>query len=71
MTGYMSNREWSTWKRRLTIAKKTSPEAVLSICDRFMAREDDVALPDGWALFQRAEEDAQFELRRADNRFAF
>lgn len=64
MTAYMSNTEWSGWKRKLTIAQKKGPEAVVEVCRAFFARESEVCLPDDWARFQRAAEDAQFELRR-------
>ncbi len=63
--GYMSNREWSTWKRRLTVAQKQGPAAVVKVEEAFMAREQDVALPDDWARFQRAGDDARFELARS------
>lgn len=62
--GYMTSREWSTWKRRLTIAKKNGPDAVVKVCNAFFAREDDVSLPDDWHLFNIARDDAEFELRR-------
>jgi len=74
MTGYesglglsrnhMSNREWSTWKRRLTIATKKKPSDVITVCDAFFAREDDVCLPDDWARFERARDDAKLALQR-------
>lgn len=63
---YMSNKEWSSWKRKLTIAKKKGPEAVVKVCEEFFAREDEgYCLPDDWHIFNIAREDAQFELRRA------
>lgn len=64
MTNYMTNREWSTWKRRLTIAQKKTPHDVLEVCRAFFDREEDVALPDDWARFQRAADDATFQLQR-------
>lgn len=64
MTNYMTNNEWSTWKRRLTIAQKKTPHDVLDVCAAFFAREQDVALPDDWARFQRAADDASFQLQR-------
>lgn len=65
MTQYMSKNEWSSWKRKLTIAKKKSPEAVIEVCNGFFAREDEgVCLPDDWHRFNIAREDAQFDLRR-------
>lgn len=62
--GYMSNREWSTWKRRLTVAQKQGPAAVVKVEEAFMARADDVVLPDDWARFRRAGNDAWLELSR-------
>ncbi len=66
MTDYMTKQEWSTWKRRLTIAQKQGPDAVLKVCAAFFRRErEGVALPDDWARFSRAEDDARFSVQRA------
>ncbi len=61
----MSKQEWSTWKRRLTLAKKVGPAAVIRVCDALMDRGDDVVLPDDWRIFQSAADDARWELRRS------
>jgi hypothetical protein len=64
MSEYMSNREWSTWKRRLTIAKKKSPQHVVNVCESFLKREQFVCLPDDWHRFNIALGDARLEVRR-------
>jgi hypothetical protein len=59
----MTKAEASTFKRRLTIAKKKGPKAVLKVTDDFFALEDDVVLPDWWHLFNVARQDAERGLR--------
>ena len=69
MGNYMDNKEWSTWKRRLTIAKKKGAQEVIEVCEAFFRREadDHVCLPDDWHRFNIALEDARLEQRRATN----
>lgn len=72
MTDYMTKREWTTWKTRLTKAQNRAKrenteeawDAVMDVSDAFFAREDDVALPDDWTRFSRAFEDARFAVAR-------
>lgn len=60
---YMTKGEWSGWKRKLTNAKKKGPDAVIAVCDTFL-EQTDVVLPDDWAHFQRAKDDAMFAQKR-------
>lgn len=62
---YLTRAQFANAKRRLTVAKKKSPEAVIAEVDRTFAEWDagNYAWPDDWARWQRAKDDAEFALR--------
>lgn len=65
MAGYVSKREFSTLKGRLTRAiNSKDPAKVIAECDHAFAVFGDRAWPDDWARWQRAKDDALFEQRR-------
>lgn len=55
-------------KGALTRAKKKGPEAIIKVCDAFFEdfEDNDLPLPDRWHIWQRAKEDAENNLRRAN-----
>lgn len=51
-------------KRRLTLAKKKGPKAVLKAVEDAYKEFDAIgAYPDGWHLWESAKSDAEFALR--------
>lgn len=65
MTNYLTKQQYSAAKRRLTMAKKKGPEAVLAEVTSTYSQWDDggYAYPDSWHDWERARNDAQWELR--------
>ncbi len=66
MGKYLDNKTYSNLKRRLTIAMKKGPQAVIDECNHFVAVMDDgdYCWPDDWARWMRAKEDALYQLAR-------
>lgn len=52
-------------KAALTRATKKGPQAVIAACDAAFAGFETGMWPDDWSMWQRAKDDATFELRRA------
>lgn len=57
------------WKRNKSALTRATNQKdfkkVLKVCDQAFADFDAYGWPDDWALFQRAFEDAEWQLRRA------
>jgi len=55
-------REMPILKRRVTLARKKGPAAVMAASAAALARFDVIGWPDDWAHFQRAYDGAAIEL---------
>lgn len=56
-------REWPRMKAALTRAENSGdPHQVIAVCERTLARFDEIGWPDDWARFERAKRDAEFKL---------
>lgn len=66
LTNDQMNALVSKHKAALTRAKKKGPQAVIKAVDDAMAEWDAKlpAWPDNWSLWQRAKDDALFEIQR-------
>lgn len=60
----LTQTEFTSLKRKLTIAKKKGPQAVIKACDEALAIFVQKGYPDSWSDWERAHDDAQFELNR-------
>lgn len=62
--GYtLTQREFVTLKRRLTIAKKKGPEAVIAECGHALSVFEDKGYPDSWHRWVNARDDAELQKR--------
>lgn len=57
----LTQKEFSNLKRRLTIAKKKGPDAVVAECRHAFRIFEQKGFPDSWADWERAGHDAEFE----------
>lgn len=57
-------RELPKLKAALTRAKKTKcPTEIVAACDKALARFEEIGWPDNWTMWQRARDDAMFQIR--------
>jgi hypothetical protein len=64
---YLTQKQYSAAKGRLTRAKKKGPEAVIAEVERTFLDWEGYAWPDDWRRWESAKEDAEFELRAGNN----
>jgi hypothetical protein len=59
----LTQKEYSNLKRRLTIAKKRGPEAVVAECSHAFEIFNDKGWPDEWYSWEIAMNDARVSIR--------
>jgi len=61
----LTQREYTNIKSALTKAINTKrPQNIIAECDRALAIFEDRGYPDDWSRWERAKEDASFQLRK-------
>lgn len=63
---YLTKAEYAQAKRRLTVATKQGPQAVIDCVNHQFTQWDTAgkAYPDDWHRWERARDDAQYQLQR-------
>jgi hypothetical protein len=66
----LTQAELTKLRGNLTRAKNSKdPKKVIRVCDAALARFEEVGFPDCWSNWERAKQDAEFEIQRSSSRW--